>query len=177
MSCQPKNDRVDEFLTLLAGCDRRLYAYILSLVPNFHDADDIAQECRSLLWQQFETYQSGTNFEGWARTIAHFLVLKHREKSGRCRLRFNVELLDTLSQEFASAAEVFESRQSVLLECLATVSDNTRQLLQLVFAQGLSVKVAAQRLQKPIEGTYKALSRARRSLHDCVERKLAGRQS
>ena len=174
MNREPASDRVNEFLTLLSGCERRVYGYILALVQHFHDADDIAQETRTRLWQQFETYEPGTSFEAWARTIAYYQVLTYREKESRQRLRFGSELLDQISEEYDAGVEYFERRQAALLACLEAVSQGVRRLLQLVYAQGLSVKQAAQQLNRSIEGTYKALSRARQGLHDCIERKLRG---
>lgn len=172
MSSQDKHDSVDAFLTLLSGCERRLYGYILSLVQNFHDADDIAQETRTRLWQQFETFEPDTNFEGWARTIAHYQVLTHREKQHRGRLQFQPELMETLADEYAAESEQFEARQAALLHCLETMNATLRRLTQLVYGQGLSIKEAALAMQRPVEGTYKALWRARRSLHDCIRRRL-----
>jgi RNA polymerase sigma-70 factor (ECF subfamily) len=173
----PKSERIDEFLRLHSAGDRRLYGYILSLVPNFHDADDIAQECRTRLWQQFDSYESGTDFDAWARAIAYYLVLAHREKSSRNRMQFQTEVVEKISHEFAAAAGELDLRHDALLDCLERVTGNVRQLLQLVFAQGYSIKVAAQQLGQPIDGTYKALWRARRALQECIERKLAESRS
>ena len=177
MSSGPNHDRVEEFLTLLSGCERRLYGYILSLVQHFHDADDIAQETRKRLWEQFDSFQPGTNFEAWARTIARYQVLTHHEQRSRTRLTFQPELMEQLSEEFEAATEHSQARQGALLDCLQSVEGSVRSLLQLVYAQGLSIKDAAQRLKRPIDGTYKALWRARQALQLCIEKKLRQEES
>lgn len=168
----PQSERVDEFLQLLANCERRLYGYILSLVQSFHDADDIAQETRTRLWQQFAQFESGTDFEAWARTIAYYQVLTFREKAGRQRLLFKQSLMDRLAEEFAERSELYIDRQQALLYCIESVDETSRDLLRLVYAEGLKIKEAAARQGRSTAGVYKTLERLRQRLQTCIENKL-----
>ena len=77
------NERTREYLRLLGQHERRLRGFILSLVPNRADADDIAQEVKIRLWEQFDSYDPTKDFGVWARTIAHYQVLTYREKQSR----------------------------------------------------------------------------------------------
>jgi len=169
----PHSERVDEFLQLLSNCERRLYGYILAQVQSFHDADDIAQETRTRLWQQFEHFKPGTDFEAWARTIAYYQVLTFREKAGRQRLQFKQSLVDQLAGEFAERSDHYSDRQRALLWCMESVDDAARDLLRLVYAEGLKIKGAAAKLDRSPAGTYKALERLRQRLQTCIEEKLA----
>ncbi|MEX1224329.1 MAG: sigma-70 family RNA polymerase sigma factor [Pirellulales bacterium] len=173
MSKPPQPERVDEFLQLLANCERRLYGYILSLVQSFHDADDIAQETRTRLWQQFAQFEPGTDFEAWARTIAHFQVLTFREKTSRQRLQFKQSVVDQLAEEFAERSELYIDRQQALLYCIESVDEPSRDLLRLVYAEGLKIKEAAARQGRTTSGAYKALERLRQRLQTCIENRLA----
>jgi len=47
------------------------------------DADDILQECKVVMGKQFFTFESGTNFRAWARTIALHQVLNFRRSEKR----------------------------------------------------------------------------------------------
>ena len=60
--------------------ERMVYGYILSLVPNWADADEILQETNIRLWEEFEKFQPGTNFAAWAIRVAHFQVLTWRKR-------------------------------------------------------------------------------------------------
>ena len=51
-----------EFLRLLGEHERRLRGFILALVPHWADADDIAQEVRLRLWEQFDDYDPAKDF-------------------------------------------------------------------------------------------------------------------
>ena len=81
--------RTREFVELLSQCERRLYSYILSLVPNFNDADEIAQQTRLRLWERLDRYEPGRDFGAWACTIAHYEYLTWRGKQSRDRLQFS----------------------------------------------------------------------------------------
>lgn len=56
------DDRTREFLRLLGQHERRLRGFILSLVPHWADAEDIAQEVRIRLWEQFDNYDPAKDF-------------------------------------------------------------------------------------------------------------------
>ena len=58
----PKPDRTAEFVRLLKQHDRRLSAYVHSLVPDWNEAEDIVQDTSVRLWEQFDKYDSDSNF-------------------------------------------------------------------------------------------------------------------
>jgi RNA polymerase sigma-70 factor (ECF subfamily) len=60
-----KNIDGREFIRLLTANQSRIYAYIVSLVPNFNDADDIMQETTTMMWERKEDFESGTDFVAW----------------------------------------------------------------------------------------------------------------
>ena len=55
---------------LLAQYEPRLRGFILTLCPNWADAEDIAQEVKLRLWEQFDEYDPARDFGAWACTIA-----------------------------------------------------------------------------------------------------------
>ena len=77
----------------------RLKSYILTLVPNLADAEQIAQETSLRLWEQFDRYDPSLgDFSAWARTIAHFQVMTYRKKLSRERIVFSSALIDALAE-------------------------------------------------------------------------------
>ena len=55
----PDPTAVEEFMRLFGAHRRRLYQFILSLVPNVQDAEDVLQETNIILWRKFGGYQPG----------------------------------------------------------------------------------------------------------------------
>src|SRR5438132_12137517 len=61
-----------------------LRAFILSLEPNFTDAEDLLQEVFLVITRKANEFQEGTNFLAWGCTIARFKLmelLRRRAKS------------------------------------------------------------------------------------------------
>ena len=52
----------DAFTAQLVAVQRRLYAYILTALPNLQDADDVLQETNATLLRSRESFASGTEF-------------------------------------------------------------------------------------------------------------------
>jgi len=64
------------FLALLVPNQMRIQAFILTLVPNVADAEDIYQETVYVMWDKISTFEIGTDFVAWAVTIAKFKILE-----------------------------------------------------------------------------------------------------
>lgn len=85
--------RTPEFIQLLTSSQSRIYSYILSLVLDPVQADDILQKTNVVLWEKQSEFQLGTNFIAWSLRIAYFQVCAFRKRQQRERLVFDDELL------------------------------------------------------------------------------------
>ena len=74
-----------DFVRLLVEHERRLEGFILALVPNWAVAEDIAQETKLRLWEQFGQFDRNQDFGSWACTIAYYQVLSYRKSNKRSR--------------------------------------------------------------------------------------------
>jgi RNA polymerase sigma-70 factor (ECF subfamily) len=64
-----------DFATLITASQRKLYAYIHSLLDNSAAAWDVLQETNVVLWQKQAEFRPGTKFDAWAFTVARFQVM------------------------------------------------------------------------------------------------------
>ncbi len=165
-------DPARQFVRLLAQHERQLYGYILSLVPNWHDADEIAQETKVRLWEQFDQYQRDKDFGAWASTIAYYLILAQRKTAQRQQTRFSQQFVELMAVETSKLVGEVDARHHALKECLDVLSAANRQLIALCYEGNATIKEVALRLGRPVAGTQKAVARIRRRLHDCIESKL-----
>lgn len=165
-------DRTEEFLRLLGQHDHALYAYIFALSHHRADADDLAQETRIRLWQQFDKYQPGTDFGAWARSIAYYQVLTHREKASRSRLQFGTAFYESVAAEVAARSELVAARQDALVRCMEKLDEPRRTLIRQYYASDQSLVDFAKRLGRPYESTRKAIYRTHLLLTECVESEL-----
>lgn len=163
-----------EFVRLLVRHERRIYAYILSLVPNWNDADEIYQETILRLWSELDRFDRDSNFAAWAVRVAYYQILTWRKKSQRSRLVFGRAALDQIAAAQTSEdLRQSDARHQALGDCIERLSERNRDLLKRSYSEGASLQEVARQLNRSLEAVYKALQRVRLSLHQCIEDRLA----
>lgn len=164
-----RDSRNKEFVRLFQQNERKLYGYILSLVPSITATDEICQETSLRLWEQFDQFDPKTSFGAWACTVAYYQVLKFRKMQKRERLRFDSKLLDHLAERAAVRREELAVQQSYLIDCLARINEFKRQVLRLYYRFGMTANVVAEKLGRSAAAVEKTLVRTRRDLQGCIE--------
>ncbi len=166
-------DSSTEFVTLLARHDRALTLYVYSLVPQAADAEDILQQTKLILWKHFADFELETNFIAWARKTAFHQILAYRRKSKRDPLPLSDEMLDYVSDKVAALTDHDQSRREALESCLHRLRADHRRIILLRYQEELDVEEIAQLLSSTPGAVYRALSRLRLTLVDCVTNRLA----
>ena len=165
-----------EFTWQYAGVQRSLYAYILSLIPNVADADDVMQETAAILFERMDDYNPNLPFLNWAMTFARFQALKFRKYSARHRAR-TVALSDAAYDALANREEydwgVETRRLEVLQTCLAELGPEERRLLQYRYSKNHTVHEMGGDDKRLASRLYKRLRRIREMLGRCIRRRLA----
>jgi RNA polymerase sigma-70 factor, ECF subfamily len=169
---QPTRDP-DVFLRLLMANQQRLYAFILTLLPNWADADDVFQEATTVLWRKFPEFTPGTNFLAWSCTVARFEVLRFRKRRQAPCLELDAELTDSLALASQTANLQSPRRLDALQQCIAKLSDADQHIVELRYQPGATIKGVAGHIGRPVQGLYKAMARIHLSLAECVRRTLA----
>jgi RNA polymerase sigma-70 factor, ECF subfamily len=166
-------ERVEEFVRLLGQNQRRLFLYIITLVPNYNDAEEIIQNTNLVMWREFEQFELGTNFTAWACKVAFHQVLAWRKKRQRDRLQFSDAFLEAVAEESAAALDALDERSQLLAGCIDRLPEAQRQLVRLRYSEGQAIDVIARRVDKSVDAVYRTLSRIRHTLHNCVTQKMA----
>jgi RNA polymerase sigma-70 factor (ECF subfamily) len=163
----------DQFIALYTSHESRLRGYILSLVPRWSDAEEIAQRCSLILWKKFDQFELGTNFYAWACQIARLEVKEFRKKKSRERVVFGDEFVDAVADEVIEMQRELPARLNALQKCVEKLPEQQRELLRLRYDERRSVGSVAKIVNRPIEGVYKALSRIRQALHACIDARIS----
>jgi RNA polymerase sigma-70 factor, ECF subfamily len=166
-------DRTTQFVSLFTAHDRGIYKYVLTLLAEPGNAQEVFQETSVTLWQKFDEYQPGTNFFAWACRVAYFEVLRFRQTHRRGRLRFGDHLLDTLAAERAAGEELLQERRSALPDCMQKLPESDRELIEVRYAGEETVLEIARRTGRQPNTLYKAMERIRRTLMKCIEEAMA----
>ena len=163
----------DDFVQLLAQCQLKLQLYIVALVGNAADAEDIRQNTNTVLWQKRDEYEPGTNYLAWAFAIARFEVLKHRDRKPRDLPGLSPEVMALLGEESLKESELFEQRRDALAGCLHKLAASDRNLVQAYYQSGKTLAAMAEGLERSASSVRHSVSRIRRRLRACIESTLA----
>lgn len=167
-------DRSTEFLTLLTQHDRALGLYVYSLVSPSVDADDILQQAKMVMWRSFDQFEAGTNFLAWARKVAFHQILTYRRQKKRDHLPLSEETLEAIGHEVAKLADdASDGRREALHECVRRLPEEQRQMVMLRYFEDMEVEQVAERISSTPGAVYRALSRVRYALLECVEKRMA----
>jgi RNA polymerase sigma-70 factor (ECF subfamily) len=165
-----KEKNLDLFVRLLAKHQGQIYSYILSIVGNYHDSDDILQETASKLWVLFDRYEPGTDFLKWSLSVAFYRVLEYRKKA---KLRSKILYSDDFFRQISELAPVHLSRTQEYLEklkdCMERLQPSDAALIKLRYNQDLPVKEIAARIRKSVRNVYFSLSRIQHLLLKCID--------
>src|SRR4249919_3427213 len=80
---EPSDLDREEFARLFSRNARRIYGFIMTLVFNHHDAEEVFQNTNVVLWNKFADFQPGSNFFAWASKIAYYEVLSLMKQKRR----------------------------------------------------------------------------------------------
>lgn len=164
-----RSSRGDEFVLLITGVQARLYAYVLSLLGDPHQAADVLQETNLVLWRKADQYVPGSDFTAWAYRVAHFQVMAQRQRLGRERLVFDDLLLADLAQKAADRSAAFDLRLNALYDCMTKLSTRQQELFRRHYAEGQSIGEMAAVRGETAGAIAQALFRARVALLKCIE--------
>lgn len=162
-------DRGAKFVQLLAANEHRIGSYVLALIPNWNDAEEIIQETKLRLWEQFGTYDPEKDFGTWACVIARYGVMTFRTRAARSRIQFSQELVDRLSGELPQIVAESDARLAFVEQCLKKLTRWQRDLLWRCCVAGDSTERVASQLGRKAGSTRQALLRIRRKLYLCIE--------
>ena len=165
------DERTEAYLLLLSQDERWLSAYVYSLVNSDPEAEDILQDCRLVMWRQFESFTPGTNFRAWARRIVLFHVLNYRRtKARRPLVELDEDFIEAVASEMERVGDQLDSKAEALQQCLRRLPNGHRELIVHRYYEELSIGEISNLTGQSAGAVYRLLSRVRRILSDCVSR-------
>lgn len=159
-------------MSLMTRHQRQIFAYIYTLVPNRHDAEDLLQETSLVICEKFDQFKEGTDFVAWACQIAWWRIRYARQRFARSKVVFNQDVLEAVAQTAMELAPEVDQRHEALARCLQKLHPRDRELILTRYEPGNGVAEAARRTGRTLEAAYKALHRLRKLLFDCVTQEL-----
>lgn len=172
---QQRSDREREelFADLYSANQHRVYGYIVALLRNTTDAQDVLQQTASVLWRKFDLFDPETEFFRWAAVVARFEALNFIKYRRRSRLYFSDDLMETLAEEKEEILEEEVSRRDALADCIKKLPHRDRQLIERRYNHGLGSRELAEVSGRSASSICNSLRRIRAALMACIEASVA----
>lgn len=154
-----------------------LYGYVFALTRDHDLAEEMLQDFGVSILTEATRGRAPDNFLLWARGVARHRVADHFRRLASRRqheLPFD-EFADAVDLAFAEDARTPEDHRQqlqVLRDCLDELTDRVRTIIDRRYNGRQSLDEIAAALSWTPASIKVALSRARRTLADCVDRKL-----
>jgi len=163
-----------EFLKLFVRHQQEIYAYILTLVPHVHDADELFQEGLIVMWKKFGQFQPGTNFAAWGVQIMRYQILDYRRNLARSnRVLMEESLFEALMNHMPTIQDEAAVRIEALRKCLALLDDRAKRLIKMRYERNIPVEKIASFLKLSRRHVYHVLGQINNVLLRCMRRTLA----
>ncbi len=158
----------DEFLRLITEFQGRLFGYLLSMLGDTDQANEVLQETNLVLWRKSNEFQAGSDFKAWSFRVAHFQVMAFRQRQIRDRLVFDDDMVETFGRDASAQDEAYKQRIELLETCIDNLSERNREVLCRFYDEGQSLDVIAASLKRKANAVGQMLFRIRKALIDCV---------
>jgi RNA polymerase sigma-70 factor (ECF subfamily) len=168
---EPPGDHVVQVQQLFVKHQSGLKAFILSLQPDFTEAEDILQEVFLVVTRKAGEFAEGSNFMAWALTIARFKVLEALRRRKAADQALSEQVIETLCTTPPEEG-FFEARLAAVRVCLERLAPRMQEVVRLRYFSECRPGEIARLLSWTPNSVNVALSKARRLVYECVVRRL-----
>lgn len=149
-----------------------LRGFVMSLTGDFTLVDDVLQETFLTVTSKADTFEPGSNFKAWAWAVARIKTLEALRKAGREKY-LATDVIESLCAHDDSLdwGELDRMHRHVSV-CIEELAPKARAVVDLRYKHGHRAAEVARQMGWTINAIHVALSRARRSIRECVQRRL-----
>lgn len=157
------------FNELFLEHQRSVFAYIITLIPDRNDAEDVFQQTCLMLLKEQAQFDCRRNFFPWACGFALNEVRRFRRAHHRERLPLSDAVIDFLASVHAKSASQVTAQMDLLGGCLDRLPSEKRNLLMQCYARTGGLESIASQFKIEVSTLRKRLERIRRIVFECME--------
>ncbi len=151
----------------------KLLSFLRSIVCDFHIAEDIFQKICLQSLQNKEKFQDSSHLLKWVWVVGKNEALKYLREQKKRPLVIDDNILTLIQYENEKNSFLDNPETLTILEkCIDQLSKPVRELLEKRYKYNLTGADLANSLNRNVKSVYVAVSRAHRSLYNCMQKKV-----
>ncbi len=150
----------------------RIWAYCMARCRSPQRAEDLFQQTCLVICEKWPQFRPGSNFLAWAMTIARYEHLASTDPKRHREYENEAAILAAAWADQPDESAQDAARRDALRYCLQRLGSRARRAFQLRYAEEQSNARLAEQLSISQQALYALLSRARRLLRECIDRRL-----
>lgn len=162
----------EDFAALYSQCHLDLLRYVMTLLPNRCQAEDVVQETARSLWKKANDYDPDQPFWPWAKKFAYFEVLRHRKRHAIRSKYFGEALIETLAEERDLSAPILEEKRKILKGCMEKLNSKSQELVMQRYGREKTLDELAREQGRSANSLYMMMHRIRKQLIECVNKTM-----
>lgn len=159
----------DDFAEQLVRNQRRVFAYIVTLLSNRDDAEDVFQSTCLILWKKWEEFDPSRDFFTWSCGIAHNEARNLLRRKRLPRLQLSEDVMAQVAETRLKADKFLEMRGQFLSHCLEKLADGQRLLVEQCYLGDKQIKTLAEEMGISPAALTMRLQRIRKTLYECID--------
>jgi RNA polymerase sigma-70 factor (ECF subfamily) len=171
----PERTDRNRFNDLTLAHQERVFRFIMTLVPNPSEAEDLLQQTLMTAWTIRDRFDPAQDFVRWLCGIAHNHVRNYLRKRQHGPQLLSSEVMDQLAAEHLEIDEVLEEQRRSLQHCLGQLPPHERAFVERCYG-GATIKGVADSMSKSPNVVYKTLRRIRLKLLECINKAVGSDQ-
>jgi RNA polymerase sigma-70 factor (ECF subfamily) len=161
-----------EFLRLYTPIQPKLFSFILAMIHNRKDAEELFQETSVILWDKYDKFNGEMIFDTWAIGIARNKVLEYLRQNKKQKKMLSDKFYLEISGLAEKSLDDVHCRIEALKSCVEKLNLTDRRLLSMHYYQNKSVRDISQEIGRSTNSLYKSFVRIIVLLRGCIHRQL-----
>ncbi len=163
-----------KFEILVGNYQQRIFATLLGMLGNRHDAEDVTQETFLTAFRKLDQFEQRSSFYTWLHRIAFNAAIDLQRRKKRTKSRFvsgdGIEHAEPGDQQADSPASIVMTKETVsqVQLALGRLDAERRNIIVLRDLQGLDYVEIASMLDIPVGTVRSRLHRARIELREIM---------
>jgi RNA polymerase sigma-70 factor (ECF subfamily) len=167
-----KSRKSEQFVSLWTTAQPTVMAFIRTLTPQLHEAEEVLQRVAVRLVRKFDEYDANRPFAAWAIGFAKKEVLYYRRQRAHDKHRFSDDVVERLAVTYEQLIAEVDPVRDALALCVEELRNRSKQVLELHYGRNMTGPMIAAKMGMSHGAVRMLLSRVRAWLRQCIEKRI-----